>query len=85
MEAAVSTCPSSSTDLARWAAARSGSHEAVRRALQMLRPDDRFALVAYDDVADVVVASTAASTEAKRNALPAKPATTRSLPPSSSA
>jgi Ca-activated chloride channel homolog len=44
------------------------AREAVRRALQMLRSDDRFALVAYDDVVDVVVASTAASAEAKRNA-----------------
>jgi Ca-activated chloride channel homolog len=47
-------------DLARTAAAR---------ALQMLHGDDRFALVAYDDRVEVVVSSTTASHEARRNAL----------------
>ncbi len=45
------------------------ARDAVRQALQMLRGDDRFALVAYDDVVDVVVPSTDASVEAKRSAL----------------
>jgi hypothetical protein len=35
----------------------------------MLRSDDRFALVAYDDRVDVVVESTSASAEARRHAL----------------
>ncbi len=42
--------------------------EAVRKALAMLRPDDRFSLVVYDDRIDVLVASTPASAEARRNA-----------------
>ena len=41
--------------------------EAVRKALAMLRPEDRFSLVVYDDRIDVLVASTSASAEAKRN------------------
>ena len=45
------------------------AREAVREALQALRPEDRFALVVYDDEVTVVVESTAASAEAKRNAL----------------
>ena len=42
--------------------------EAVRKALAMLRPEDRFSLVVYDDRIDVLVASTPASAEARRNA-----------------
>jgi Ca-activated chloride channel family protein len=43
--------------------------EAVRKALAMLRSDDRFALVVYDDRIDVLVESTHASAEALRNAV----------------
>jgi len=42
---------------------------AVAHALRLLTPRDRFALVAFDDVADVVVGSTPGSAEARRNAL----------------
>jgi Ca-activated chloride channel family protein len=42
---------------------------AVAHALQMLRLRDRFALVAFDDVVDVVTGSTLASAEARRHAL----------------
>jgi Ca-activated chloride channel family protein len=42
--------------------------EAVLKALAMLRPEDRFSLVVYDDRIDVVVGSTPASPEARRNA-----------------
>lgn len=42
--------------------------EAVRKALAMLRPEDRFSLVVYDDRIDVLVGSTPASAEARRNA-----------------
>ena len=45
------------------------AREAVRQGLQLLHADDRFALVVYDDEIDVVVESTAARAEAKRNAL----------------
>jgi Ca-activated chloride channel family protein len=41
----------------------------VKQALGMLRSDDRFSLVAYDDIVDVVVESTSASAEATRHAL----------------
>jgi Ca-activated chloride channel family protein len=43
--------------------------EAVRKALAILRSDDRFSLVVYDDVIDVLVESTTASDEARRNVL----------------
>jgi Ca-activated chloride channel family protein len=43
--------------------------EAARRALQGLSECDRFSIVVYDDQIDVLVASTPASSEAKRNAL----------------
>ncbi|RPJ66178.1 MAG: VWA domain-containing protein [Acidobacteria bacterium] len=43
--------------------------EAVNQALRLLRPEDRFALVVYDDQVDVVVESTNATREAVRNAL----------------
>ena len=42
--------------------------EAVRKALAMLCPEDRFSLVVYDDRIDVLVTSTPASAEARRNA-----------------
>ena len=42
------------------------ARQAVEHALRLLKPQDRFALVVFDDV---VVASTAASAEAKRHAL----------------
>ncbi|MFN2432726.1 MAG: VWA domain-containing protein [Gemmatimonadota bacterium] len=45
------------------------ARKAVRQALQGLDERDRFALVVYDDRIDVVVESTHASAEAKRNAL----------------
>lgn len=45
------------------------AREAVVRALQMLRPEDRFALVCYDHEVEVIVPSTAATPEAVRNAL----------------
>jgi Ca-activated chloride channel family protein len=45
------------------------AREAVRQALGMLRADDRFALVAYDNMVEVVVASTPASAEARRHAV----------------
>ncbi|MBA2373312.1 MAG: VWA domain-containing protein [Chloroflexi bacterium] len=42
---------------------------AVESALARLQPDDRFSVVVYDDVVDVVVDSTTASAEARRNAV----------------
>lgn len=42
--------------------------EAVRMAVSLLRPSDRFAIVTYDDVIDVVTASSPATAEAKRHA-----------------
>ena len=45
------------------------ARNAVARALTLLRPTDRFSLVAYDEHIDVVVSSTLATGEAKRNAL----------------
>jgi Ca-activated chloride channel family protein len=42
---------------------------ALQQALQPLTERDRFALVVYDDVIDIVVESTPGSAEAKRNAL----------------
>jgi Ca-activated chloride channel family protein len=45
------------------------ARQAVAHALQLLKPRDRFSLVAFDDVVDVVVASTPAAAEAKRHAL----------------
>ena len=44
------------------------AREAVRLALQALRPADRFSLVAYDDEIATVVESTKATAEARRNA-----------------
>jgi Ca-activated chloride channel homolog len=45
------------------------AREAVVQALRMLKPLDRFALVAYDDQVDVLVSSTLATVEAVRNAI----------------
>jgi Ca-activated chloride channel family protein len=42
------------------------AREAVERSLDLLRPDDRFTLVVYDDRVDVLVGATHASAEAKR-------------------
>lgn len=42
---------------------------AVEEAIARLQPDDRFAVVAYDDVVDVVIESTHASAEARRGAI----------------
>lgn len=41
---------------------------AVQTAVSLLKPTDRFAIVSYDDQIDVVVPSTGATAEAKRNA-----------------
>jgi Ca-activated chloride channel family protein len=45
------------------------AREAVERSLDLLRPDDRFTLVVYDDRVDVLVGATRASAEAKGLAL----------------
>ncbi len=45
------------------------AREAVTQALRMLRPSDRFSVVAYDDRIEVLVPSTLASGEAVRNAV----------------
>ena len=45
------------------------ARRAVEQALAQLRPDDRFALVVYDDVVDVIHESAAATAAAKRDAL----------------
>ena len=45
------------------------AREAVERALALLRREDRFTLVVYDDVADVLVEATEATPEARRLAL----------------
>ena len=42
---------------------------AVEEAIGRLQPDDRFSVVVYDDVVDVVIESTAASAEARRGAI----------------
>jgi len=42
---------------------------AVEEAIGRLRPEDRFSVVVYDDIVDVVCASTAASPEARRGAI----------------
>lgn len=47
------------------------AREAVEQALRMLRPEDRFALVVYDDAVDVLQRSTHATPDAKRAALQA--------------
>ena len=43
--------------------------EAVRQSIARLQADDRFSVVAYDDVVDVVVGSTRATAEARERAL----------------
>jgi Ca-activated chloride channel family protein len=45
------------------------AREAVRQALQALRPADRFSLVAYDEETTTVVESVKATAEARRNAM----------------
>ena len=45
------------------------ARQAAERALRLLRPQDHFALVVYDDRIDVVVESTPATPEAVRNAV----------------
>ncbi len=45
------------------------ARHAVEQAIARLREDDRFAVVVYDDQIDVVVESTGASPEARKNAL----------------
>lgn len=45
------------------------ARRAVEHALRLLNPTDRFSLVVFDDVVDVVVGSTLGSAEAKRHAL----------------
>ena len=47
------------------------ARQAVEQALRMLRPEDRFTLVTYDDRVDVLAPSTRATPEAKRRALEA--------------
>jgi Ca-activated chloride channel family protein len=42
---------------------------AVEEAIARLQPDDRFSVVVYDDVVDVVIESTTASAEARRSAV----------------
>ena len=42
---------------------------AVEEAIARLQPDDRFSVVVYDDVVDVVIESTSASGEARRGAV----------------
>jgi len=45
------------------------ARKAVERALEMLHPDDRFSLVVYDDVVDVLMESTFCTADARREAL----------------
>ena len=45
------------------------AREAVAQAMRLLRPEDRFALVAYDDEVDIIVESAHATREAVGNAL----------------
>jgi Ca-activated chloride channel family protein len=45
------------------------AREAVRQALQALRPADRFSLIVYDEEVDAVVESVKATAEARRNAM----------------
>ena len=47
------------------------AREAVEQSLQMLRPEDRFSLVVYDDRIDVLMPSSLATPETKRRALSA--------------
>ncbi len=42
---------------------------AVEEAIGRLQPEDRFSVIVYDDVVDVVIESTAASGEARRGAV----------------
>ena len=45
------------------------ARSAVEEAIARLQPDDRFSIIAYDDVVDVVVGSTVASSEARQGAI----------------
>ena len=45
------------------------AREAVEQALRMLRPEDRFSLVVYDDTVDILARSRRATPDAKRRAL----------------
>jgi Ca-activated chloride channel family protein len=47
------------------------AREAVEQSLQMLRPEDRFSLVVYDDRVDVLMPSSLATPKSKRRALAA--------------
>jgi Ca-activated chloride channel family protein len=47
------------------------ARQAVEQALRMLRPEDRFSLVVYDNVVDVLAPSVLATVDAKRRALSA--------------
>jgi Ca-activated chloride channel family protein len=47
------------------------AREAVEQSLRMLRPEDRFSLVVYDDRIDVLTPSTFATLESRRRALAA--------------
>jgi Ca-activated chloride channel family protein len=47
------------------------ARDAVEQSLRMLRPDDRFALVVYDQQVDVLARSTYATADARRRALDA--------------
>ena len=65
-----STSPSSSIGPGRCPGPSCTSRRAaVEEAIGRLQPDDRFSVVVYDDVVDVVCASTTASTEARRGAI----------------
>ena len=47
------------------------AREAVEQALRLLRPDDRFTLVVYDEKVDVLVSTTEATADARRRAIDA--------------
>ena len=61
------------------------ARRAVEQALTQLQPDDRFALVVYDDSIDVLVESTLATSDAKRDALARLAASSRAGRPISRA
>jgi Ca-activated chloride channel family protein len=45
------------------------ARDAATQAIRMLRQEDRFSVVVYDDIADVLVASTQATAEAREEAI----------------
>ena len=59
------------------------ARKAVERALEMLHPDDRFSLVVYDNVVDVLMESAFCTADARREALRRLAQTTREVPPTS--